>query len=724
MRARTHLSRRLPRPRLPRPRAPRPRPVLPGWAYLGLLTGLTGLVLTVTATSASAESGDPAAQGGALSWITLKDTHGISVWNYGLDLKQHSIVGGIVGGGGFNGMVWGFLLDLQWTCYRTVVAISIWMLDWILSFAWLDTVLTPVRTVCQSLETTMDKFGVVPTFMTIAGAVAAVLLIRGRTALAVYEFTATALVAALGGGPLRHPYQLIESGIIGFRDFGMGVGSAIATNGQSAPDLRSTLNAQMVGAFVRLPHQLVNYGSVLDGGRCQSVYDTALAKGSGVRDAVSGCDKALGAVASQPSALNAMAANSIMPAATCMIFFALVLGGVTVYVTMQLLFNSAKAVIVVITALLPGGARGSLWSTVADVIIGLLSITFVLVFSIGYMVFLVDILTAAGAEKDPNPVTRTAHLMQTFWLVDLLVAVGTIIFWVQWRRMLKARCGLAQTLGTRPGAAATSQNRRGAGELAGLGMQAVRTWKSLSRHTSSKSGGSKPAPAIASSSPSPAATPPPPGPPPSAPSLGHGGPTGPTRGPSGAPTAPGGGPTPSPVPAQRTRDSEQSLVRLKSRLEPSNRHRLAKTALVGGKIAMVVASGGTAAPAALAGVGTAAKSEAAKRIAGHAAKTTASRAAAAAQNRIAARKDAPRTGSGRPVQRPDVAQVLTQPPKNLPPIRPQDRPRPEPAGRYPQPASPQSATPAPARQATPANRSETRPELSDRMAAILDRTRP
>ena len=64
----------------------------------------------------------------ALAWITLNDSRGISMWNYELSLDR----GGVMSPDKF---FWASVTDYCWGIYRSVVALALWFLDWVLSFS-------------------------------------------------------------------------------------------------------------------------------------------------------------------------------------------------------------------------------------------------------------------------------------------------------------------------------------------------------------------------------------------------------------------------------------------------------------------------------------------------------------------------------------------------------------------------------------------------------------
>ena len=83
----------------------------------------------------SSGSGDSSGGGtapSALEWMNVEDTRGISIWKLELSLDR----GGVTSPGK---LIWSVLTEFLWQFYRAFVAVAIWIIDWVLSFDWLDT---------------------------------------------------------------------------------------------------------------------------------------------------------------------------------------------------------------------------------------------------------------------------------------------------------------------------------------------------------------------------------------------------------------------------------------------------------------------------------------------------------------------------------------------------------------------------------------------------------
>lgn len=410
---------------------------------------LTSTLLLVTADAAHADSGTSAPA--ALSWMDIKDSHGISIWKYEMSLDR----GGVTSPGK---VIWSFLVDLAWSGYVSCVAVAIWLIDWVLSFGWLTALTHPVLGLAESLSSIVDRLGLTPVLLTVAAVVAVLWMARGKWVLGTYELFTSLLIASLALGVLANPVALVvgDDGLImQSRDIGLAVANGLANDGQPTGDAEQTradVTGMLTDTFVRQPHQLINFGAVLDGGKCEEAYSEVIAGGpygedSDIRDAVGDCDSDFGAVAADPNSGMAMSAIVLGPAALVVLLFAIVLAGAVLLAAVYALYQSLKAVVTLVTGLLPGSARGALWMTLAELVMSLVTVMFSIVFLTGYLL----IIQSVFASADPG----RSH-MATFFSVDILLLAGVVVFRKGRKRLKAAADRFAQALAARPGGSATT----------------------------------------------------------------------------------------------------------------------------------------------------------------------------------------------------------------------------------------------------------------------------
>lgn len=444
------------------------------WLLAAALLGVGTLAAAPSALAEPVEPGTPSSQMSWLDWIELRDSRGISVWSYELSIDRGGVMSPMK-------MFWAVVIDWFWSLYRAWVALAIWFLDWVLSMEWLALLSTPVLAIGDAMANVFRQLGVVPTMLTVAAAAAALWILRGKVATGVFEMSMALLVAAVATGALATPVRIVAGpdGLItqaahAGRDLGLELSPDRTASG-TAEDRRAAQVAQMVDVFLRKPTQLVNFGQVLDDGPCEAVYNQALAAGnapdsSAVRDAVGDCDTAAGDVAANPSAVMALTSWLFYPSGALIFFLAIVLAGGVLMAGANVLFQALKLIVNLILGLLPGGGRGALMLSLAEITMSLL----VLVFTSVFLSVFLEILSALFGNAAPGTFGRT------FVLVDILLLVGALIYRRQRKQIQASAKRLAGWLAQRPGTSAARVPTPAGINMGAVGS-AVRTVSSVAQ---------------------------------------------------------------------------------------------------------------------------------------------------------------------------------------------------------------------------------------------------
>lgn len=638
---------------------------------------LSAMALLVLAATPAAAAEDQGQAPPFLTWISLNDTRGISIWNYEMSIDR----GGMTSPDKF---FWSVLVDIAWQIYRGVCAISLWFLDWVLSFTWVPTVAAPLLAVGDAMQAAVNGIGLVPTMLTLCALVAVMWMARGRWATGIWELAMALVIASLASGVFAQPVRMIagpDGFIVQASQVGQQLAAELATGeaaGMTPQELRAQQTGMLVDTFIRQPTQMVNFGQVLDGTECEAAYNDVVAAGpygndADVRDRMKDCDERLHEYASTPTAAMALGAIMFSPAAFVVLGLALVLAGSVVAAGCWAMYQALRAIITLIMGLLPGGGRGSLLLTITETLVSLLIIVFTSVF-LGIFLLVIQALFA-GADGE---------ITKTFLIVDILIVVGIIVYW-RARNSIKAMSKrLAGWMAQRPGASATRLPERSPGLSLAPVNSALHAASTLTHHRSGRRaagagaqvgepGGARyvdgrqqvlfvnAAGTGAGRGPTPhySAHPTPGGGP--TPRPGRGAPPAPAL--TGAPLPPGLPPGPSPAPATATpvpEDPQGPSPRLRRAAAATG-----KLARAGTQVALAAATGGTSAAVA----GTAG----------------ATRAAQVAQTVRTARRAA--------VTARMTAGTLTPGPAPVGPMRPRTQPAPVPGrAQHPRPAD--SQTPA------------------------------
>ncbi len=340
-------------------------------------------------------------------------------------------------------------------------------------------------------------FGLAPTFLTIMAAVCAVHMFRGRWTLGAFDLVVGCAIAALAVGGLSNPVGLVtgQSGyIMQSRDLGLELSSGLAHNGDTtsnADQMREQTSAMLVDTFIRMPAEMINFGRSLQGDPCEAKYDEVMRSGphggdDTVRDAMKKCDAAMGDYANNPNSGMAISAIILWPAALLVLLFALLLCVAVMLAAATVLYESLKLLVVMVWAILPGDARGSLWQTLANVVMALATMTFAVVFLAGYLLLLQSVFSSTNSGGNA--------VMVTFIFIDLLIFMGIILFWKGRTALKRSAARLAGVLAKRP--AGGSPSRLPAPQRSSLPGQAaaLQAGRMLSQRSQGKSPAGGPPP--------------------------------------------------------------------------------------------------------------------------------------------------------------------------------------------------------------------------------------
>jgi len=403
------------------------------------------LLLHVTSAFAADGSGQLGQTPPSLSWIQLEDSRGISIWKFELSLDR----GGITSPDKF---FWASITDACWGFYRSMVALALWFLDWVMSFGWLKVVATPMIAVGDAMQSVVQRIGAVPVLLTIAAVVAVAWMMRGRWATGIFELAMALVIASLATGVFAQPVRMVagDNGlIVQSQQWGLELSAALADQGAAGgtpEQLRKAQTGLLVDTFVRIPTQMINFGRVLDGGKCEGAYNDVVKAGpygmeSDIRDKIGDCDSKLKDYADQPTASMALGSLVFMPASFVILLMSLILAGSVIAAGCYAIYQAVKAIVSLVTGLLPGGSRGSLMLTFAEAAISLVIILFTSVF-LGIFLQVIQAMFRSGTG-DAVP--------KTFVIVDVLLVVGIIIYLRQRKRFKEAAQRMAELLSKRPG---------------------------------------------------------------------------------------------------------------------------------------------------------------------------------------------------------------------------------------------------------------------------------
>lgn len=444
-----------------------------------------GVVLLVAAGVAAADdNADGRELGGAMSWIKLEDSHGLSIWQYNLNVHRGSAMDPWK-------FVWSIIIEIPWQIFRLIVALSSWLLRFTLEFSWLKVVTAPFTALADSLSGIVTSIGIGGTLITVAAFVCVLWMARGMWALGVSELVISLVVAAVATSALADPMDRVigtDGAIYQARDLGLEVAVELAADDPEATTnpVPQQMSALLVDTFVRQPHQLINYGRSFEGGSCEEIYNEAVRMeplppdDRAPREHVRSCDEDAYSHADNPGPGHGMVIAALYPAGLLIVLLVVAIAISLFLAVMLALAQGLKAVVSLVAGVLPGRGRGMLLRNIADLIIALTLVAFTSIFASGFMTMIKAVFSSTG--------TYSWNLMMTLYLVDLLLMVGIIAIWRYHKAFRRAGERLAEAMASaRPGKATALPGRSTAiHEAAKIGatVWGWRQVRQMSRRTS------------------------------------------------------------------------------------------------------------------------------------------------------------------------------------------------------------------------------------------------
>lgn len=423
-------------------------------AAVGALVGrhrrwsvVVAVVASVLLVPALAWAGDDSANA-SNPWLELskaKDDAGFLPSQYELSLEG----GGIISDTGKSASAW--LAGLAWSFYRAVVVDVIWLLDVVLGFKIVELVSAPFEAMSASINSVIDQIGVVPTVATGSILLSGFLLFRAKAGAAIGEMVVTTVITALLGTGMATPMNWVagSDGLISqTQDVGVALSAEVLSGASSgsmkgSEDLetaRTKIESRLLSTMVRRPHQLINYGVVIDGrpAECVEAYNKSLTQEvDQARDTVAGgCGEAIGEAAKRPS--QAMLGTFVVtPAGLTFFIFVFVLLVVALVLTLLTLWEASKFVVELIKAILPGSSRLGVFVSAATILVCafFLGLT---VFGVVILLLLLDGVFTSTSTWPPAGV---------FIIADVVILAGLVAVFVYAFKVRKSGRKLGEMTG-------------------------------------------------------------------------------------------------------------------------------------------------------------------------------------------------------------------------------------------------------------------------------------
>lgn len=363
-----------------------------------------------------------------MSSFGIKDSHGLGVSAYSLSIDR----GGPTDPGK---AVTAFVLGLLWNLYRMYVSIALWLFDWALQFEFIDILAGPLEVVAETLQRTTGQVHPVPMLLTLAGVFCAMWIMSGQAAKGLGGLFVSLTAASLLTTVLANPVAVIsgDDGALHMaKDAGISLSSQVLTNGESSSsdpkELRAHTTGALVETFVRLPHQMINYGAIVDDdAKCVEVYDEQLKKNEDAdsddpREAMGDCKESYGEVAERPSSgLTGMV--FLLPSGGLLGLLVLVFAIGLILLTALVLFEAALITWQLVKATgFPGSGTTGLFAAVCVMAVSLFLLVAVLFGAGVYLMLLRNVLT------------QEANFVIAIVILDMFILLGVIVLFTAYTR--------------------------------------------------------------------------------------------------------------------------------------------------------------------------------------------------------------------------------------------------------------------------------------------------
>ena len=307
-----------------------------------------------------------------------------------------------------------FVANLFFAIARTIIGISVWILDLALSFGLLDMLRGPVESLNTALEVQIiGPLQLRDLVLTIAGVIILWLWVRGRSGKAIKEAAMTAVIAALAAVFLANPAQALmgDHGLLTTaRDFSTEVGAvALGTDADpsSSTSVSGPLRDGLIEQLVVKPHQLLQYGRILDDPKnpdpCLAAYKGIVASGPWWSDneipllMMEDCNEDLATYADESSLFERVMGALALLIAVCFIGpLVVTLAGGVIYVTFVLARDAVVLVFDAIRGQLPGAGRDALINRLQSLLQVFLMVVLSVFALVGFLLVVRAVLGTSG----------------------------------------------------------------------------------------------------------------------------------------------------------------------------------------------------------------------------------------------------------------------------------------------------------------------------------------
>lgn len=274
------------------------------------------------------------------------------------------------------------IASLLWTIYAAPQVAMLAMLDWMLTFEWLEWITAPFELVANSIQGLMDGIGIIGVAVAVTGLAIAVALLRGRKSSGWVELAMVVLMFGVIASPIANPIQWItgnDGWVQTSRDIGMEAGELTTPGGGNTSEDSSIVSGVIVDMTLRDPMLTMSWGSTFAGNQeCTDHWNHNALDGASspedIRTEVNNCDSAAKTanetdsfVFLAPFGLALLTALGVMfMVGVFLVFLVLAVG--------KVLLGAVNTVIKGYFALFPGNGRYAFFNALAQTFIAAVSV--------------------------------------------------------------------------------------------------------------------------------------------------------------------------------------------------------------------------------------------------------------------------------------------------------------------------------------------------------------
>jgi hypothetical protein len=415
-----------------------------------LLIGLVLLLVGAGTASADPTGAATVKDGGdvLISWMGIKDSHGVPVAKYTLTLNKGSVDNPEYG-------VFAALDSFDYEVFLCLTATGLWLIKFVLKFEWLEVFTAPFRSIGDGVNNAMDRYGLAATALAVLAIIVVCTVLAGRTAKAYSHIAMGLLMVGVGATIFAHPLAELV-GPDGMLAKGRDTGMQIAGTVSGGKDIKDPdqLVASLADRFLRSPTQMINFGQVSDSisRKCADAWSNGIKHdhGDSLKDDMYGCDDqgkdgtAMHdkTMANPAGILAALLLSQMLGA--FLIAFACYFVWHVVRAAVHAMLFAALAPPALAAGVIPGGPQTFAWKTILDCLMAFAAmIVYTAAFG-AYNAILEHVFTVTD-----NPVKAE-------FLTALVLAFGFALFGPLRRMFDRSRDTVAAKLGRGGGAAGRS----------------------------------------------------------------------------------------------------------------------------------------------------------------------------------------------------------------------------------------------------------------------------